>query len=88
MGLFDSFPLSNAYSVNLDWIFKQIKELETYIRNYTALNTVSYSGIWDITKQYPQWAVVSNGNTVWMSLKPVPPASSGKCGILDSVGRP
>ena len=72
MGLFDSFPLSNAYAVNLDWIFKQIKDLETYIRNYTALNNVSYSGIWDITKQYPQWAVVSNGNTVWMSLKPVP----------------
>ena len=25
MGLFDCFPLSNAYSVNLDWIIKQVK---------------------------------------------------------------
>ncbi len=27
MSIFDGFPLSNAYSVNLDWIIKNISEL-------------------------------------------------------------
>lgn len=29
MSIFDSFPLMNAYSVNLDWILKKIKELKS-----------------------------------------------------------
>ena len=33
MGLFDAFPLSNAYSVNLDWIIKKMRELEEYVKN-------------------------------------------------------
>lgn len=72
MGLFDSFPLSNAYAVNLDWIMKKIREVEEFVRNYAAVNNVAYAGVWDITKQYPQWALVTNGDTSWMSLKPVP----------------
>lgn len=72
MGLFDSFPQSNAYSVNLDWIIKKMRELEEYVKNYTAVNNVAYAGIWDITKQYPQWAIVTDRDTSWMSLKPVP----------------
>ena len=72
MSIFDSFPLMNAYSVNLDWIIKKIRELEEYVRNYTAVNNVAYAGAWDITKQYPQWAIVTDGETSWLSLQPVP----------------
>lgn len=72
MSIFNSFPLMNAYSVNLDWIIKKIRELEEYVRNYTAVNNVAYAGVWDITKQYPQWAIVTDGNTTWLSNKPVP----------------
>ena len=72
MSIFDSFPLMNAYSVNLDWIIKKIRELEEYVRNYTAVNNVAYAGVWDITKQYPQWAIVSDGDKTYMSNKPVP----------------
>lgn len=72
MSMFDSFPLMNAYSVNLDWIIKKIRELEEYVRNYTAVNNVSYAGVWEITKQYPQWAIVTDGETSWLSLRPVP----------------
>ena len=72
MSIFDSFPLMNAYSVNLDWIIKKIRELEEYVRNYTAVNNVAYAGVWDITKQYPQWAIVTDGETSWLSLQPVP----------------
>ena len=72
MSLFDCFPLMNAYSVNLDWIMKKIQEIEEYVRNYTAVNNVAYAGVWDITKQYPQWALVTDGETSWLSNKPVP----------------
>ena len=72
MGLFDSFPLSNAYSVNLDWIMKKIQELEEFVKNYAAVNKVAYAGVWDITKQYPQWALVTDGETSWLANKPVP----------------
>ena len=72
MSLFDNFPLSNAYSVNLDWILKKIKELEEFVRNWTAVNEVRYAGVWDITKQYPSWALVTDGDTSWLSNKPVP----------------
>ena len=72
MGLFDSFPLSNAYSVNLDWIMKKIQEVEEFVKNYAAVNKVAYAGVWDITKQYPQWSLVTDGETSWLSNKPVP----------------
>lgn len=72
MSIFDSFPLMNAYSINLDWIIKKMRELEKYVENYTALNKVSYEGVWDITKQYPQWAIVTDGDASWLSLQPVP----------------
>ena len=72
MGLFDSFPLSNAYAVNLDWIMKKIRDVEEFVKNYAAVNKVEYAGVWDITKQYPQWALVTDGETSWLSNKPVP----------------
>ena len=72
MGLFDCFPISIAYSVNVDWIMRKIKELEKYIADYTAVNNVAYAGVWDITKQYPKWALVTNGDTSYLSLQPVP----------------
>lgn len=72
MSVFDSFPLMNAYSINLDWIIRKMAELEKYVEDYTALNKVAYAGVWDITKQYPQWALVTDGDTSWLSLKPVP----------------
>ena len=72
MSLFDNFPLSNAYSVNLDWIIKKIKELEDFVRNWAAVNEVHYAGVWDITKQYPRWSLVTDGENSWLSNKPVP----------------
>lgn len=72
MGFFDSFPYSNQHTLNLDWLIKKQRELEEYIKQYTAVNHVAYAGVWDITKQYPQWAVVSNGDKSYMSNKPVP----------------
>lgn len=72
MSIFDDFPLMNAYSVNLDWIIKKMHEIEDFVKDYAAVNKVAYAGVWDITKQYPQWALVTDGDTSWLSNKPVP----------------
>ena len=45
MGFFDNFPLMNAYSVNLDCILKKIVDVEEFVKNYTAVNNVSYAGV-------------------------------------------
>ena len=72
MGFFDNFPYTNFHELNVDWVLTEFKKLRNYVEEYTAVNKVNYSGIWDITKQYPQWAVVSNGDRTYMSSKPVP----------------
>ena len=72
MSIFDGFPLMNAYQVNLDWIIRKMLELEKYVKDYTALNKVAYAGVWDITNQYPQWAIVTDTDTSWLALQPVP----------------
>lgn len=72
MGFWENFPYTNFHDMNLSWILVEIKKLRTYIENYTAINKVAYSGIWSITSQYPQWAVVSTGNKTYLSKIPVP----------------
>lgn len=72
MGFFNDFPYTNFHEMNLDWILRKMVELTTYVENYTAVNNVSYAGIWDITKQYPKWSIVSNGNMTYMSQDIVP----------------
>ncbi len=72
MGFFDNFPYSNFHEMNIDWVLQKMLELETFVKNYTAVNNVSFAGIWDIRKQYPQWSVVSDGNKTYMANKPVP----------------
>lgn len=72
MGFFNNFPYSNFHELNLNWILKEMVNLKKYIENYTAVNNVSYAGIWNIRKQYPQWSIVSDGNKTYMANKPVP----------------
>lgn len=72
MGFFDNFPYTNFHQLNLDWLVKSFNELKKYVEEYTAVNNVSYAGVWDITKQYPQWAIVSNGDKTYMAKQAVP----------------
>ena len=72
MGFFENFPYTNFHDMNLDWVLKEIENLKKYIENYTAVNRVAYAGIWDITKQYPQWALVTSEDSTYLSSKPVP----------------
>ena len=75
MGLFENFPYANFHDLNLDWILHVLKELETEITNFVAINSVKYANpiIWDITSQYETNTVVldSSGNA-YLSVQPVP----------------
>lgn len=73
MRFFEGFPWSNKQSLNLDWLLAEMNRLVEYVKQYTAINTVSYGGIWDITNQYPQWSVVTvNNSETYLSRQPVP----------------
>ena len=72
MSFINQFPYSDFHELNLDWIIRKCKELTDQMEEFKAVNEVSYKGLWDITKQYPAWSVVNNGNNAYMSLKPVP----------------
>lgn len=75
MGLFENFPYSNFHELNLDWILHKLKELDTEITNFVAINSVKYANpiTWDITSQYETNTVVldSSGNA-YLSVQPVP----------------
>lgn len=73
MGLFDNFPYTNFHELNVDWVLIFLKQLSQEVENYKALNKVSYGGIWDISKNYERWVIVSDGNTAYISTDPVPP---------------
>ena len=75
MGLFETFPYANFHEMNMDWILHELKQLETEISNFVAINSVKYANpiIWDITKQYETNTVVldTSGNA-YLSVQPVP----------------
>lgn len=76
MGLFDKFPYTNFHELNLDWLLKMIKELNSKLENFVALNTIKYANPiqWNITTQYEANTVVIDPNTgtAYISSKPVP----------------
>lgn len=67
------YPYTDLHELNLDYILKKIKELNIRIDDFEAFNQLTYSGLWDITKQYVKWTVVINANDgAYLSIKPVP----------------
>ena len=70
----NQFPYSDFHEMNLDWILKKIKQLDLQMLGFTAANTVTYDGIWLITKQYQAWTVVldQENGYLMISIKPVP----------------
>lgn len=66
------YPYSDVHELNLDWILAEIKRLHADYDDFKAANTITNAGLWDITKQYQAWTVVSYNNAGYISLKPVP----------------
>lgn len=72
MRFFEGFPWSDKQSLNLDWLLKTMQELLRQFTEFKAVNTLTYGGIWDITKNYPAWTIVTTKNSGYISLQPVP----------------
>lgn len=66
------YPYTDFNEYNLDWIISQIKKMHADWDDFKVLNTIRFEGIWDITKQYPAWTLVTDDNVGYISVKPVP----------------
>lgn len=66
------YPYTDIHELNLDWVIRKMKELKIEFDEFKVINTITFSGAWDITKQYPAWTIVSDNNIGYVSIKPVP----------------
>ena len=66
------YPYLNMNDLNLDWIIRMIKFLDKEMDEYTALNTISWGGTWDIGEAYKQWTIVEDNGDGYISIVPVP----------------
>ena len=71
-----NFPFTNLHELNLDWLVQIVKQLETELTQFVALNTVKYANPfkWNITSQYEQNTLVIDpqDGTAYLSVQPVP----------------
>ena len=76
MGVFDQFPYTNFHELNLDWILRALKEIETTIDQFVAINALKYADPiqWNITSQYEKNTIVIDPQTgvAYISVAAVP----------------
>ena len=72
MGFFNKYPYTDFHELNLDWVLNMLKELDKEWDEFKVLNTITIAGVWDISKNYPKYAIVEDSGTGYLSLKPVP----------------
>ena len=80
MGFLNKYPYLDEHELNLDWLIATMRKLEIEFDEFKVVNNITFSGTWDITKQYPAWTIVSDNNIGYVSLQPVPagiPLSNG-----------
>ena len=70
----NQFPYSDFHQLNLDWIIKTCKQLFEEMKNFEAVNSVEYKGVWSIAAQYSPWSIVLDTDSGYMYIcsKPVP----------------
>lgn len=68
------YPYVDPNRYNSDWELNEVKALRNEMNTFEAMNKISFSGEWDITKQYPAWTIVNtnNGQEGYISIQPVP----------------
>lgn len=67
------YPYTDLHELNLDWLINAVKDLAKEVSEFEALNTISLGGVWDISKSYATWTIVSDANgDGYISIQPVP----------------
>ena len=72
MNFFNKYPYLDEHELNLDWLIAKMRSLQIEFDEFKVVNQISFSGAWDITKQYPAWTIVSDNNIGYVSIQPVP----------------
>ena len=72
MGFYNKYPYTDFHEQNLDWLIAKMRELEIEFDEFKVVNNITFSGQWDITKNYPAWTIVNDNNIGYVSQKPVP----------------
>lgn len=74
--MFNEYPYRNLTDLNLDYIFKIMKEVEQQVEYFVSLNAIKYADPiqWDITRQYEKNTIVIDPltGTAYISVAPVP----------------
>lgn len=66
------FPHTRDYEGDLGFIIKKIIELAEEMKDFEALNTVTYKGLWSINETYAKWSIVINDDIMYIAIQPVP----------------
>ena len=76
MGLFDHFPYTNFHELNLTWILNALKQIQTTMDQFVAINALKYADPiqWNIVSQYEKNTIVIDPltGTAYISVQPVP----------------
>lgn len=64
----NQFAYSDFHEMNLDWILKRMKELAAQMNDFVAVNSISYEGIWNITKQYSIYSIVLDTDSGYLKI--------------------
>lgn len=74
--VFEHFPYTNFHDINLDWILRTLREMESELQDFVFMNTIKYADPiqWDITTQYAKNTIVIDPATgdAYISTRPVP----------------
>lgn len=76
MQMFREYPYLNLQDLNLDYILRKIREMQTELNNFVVTNAIKYADPidWNITTQYEKNTVVIDANSgiAYLSVQPVP----------------
>lgn len=71
--MFNMYPYTDFHNLNLDWVLAKMKELYIRFDEFTARNTLNYAGIWQPSKMYKKFSIVTYENASYLSIADVMP---------------